>query len=59
MKSSAADFTAVLAIPAMAGLGGASIVFSEFDDARGGILVGLLMIAAAVLLSVWAAQRRT
>ena len=45
-----------LAIPALAALGGAAVVFSEFDDAPGGILVGYLLIIGAVALSLRAAK---
>lgn len=58
MKSSATDFVTALAIPAMGALGGAAVVFSEFDDAPGGILVGYLLILGAVALSIRAAKRR-
>lgn len=57
MKSSAARFFFALAIPGIAALGGGAVVFSEFDDAPGGILVGYLLILGAVALSLKAAQR--
>jgi hypothetical protein len=59
MRSSVAHFVSALAIPAIAALGGAAVVFSEFDDAPGGILVGYILILGAVALSLRAAQRRT
>lgn len=46
-----------LAVPAIAALGGAAVVFSEFDDAPGGVLVGYLLIIGAVALSLRAARR--
>lgn len=58
MKASATDFVTALAIPAIAALGGAAVVFSEFDDAPGGILVGYLLIIGAVALSLRAAKLR-
>lgn len=59
MKSSAAKLVTALAIPAIAALGGAAVVFSEVDDAPGGILVGyLLIIIGAVALSLRAAKLR-
>lgn len=41
-----------LAIPGLAGLGGAAVVFSEVDDAPGGILIGMLMIVGAMVLGM-------
>lgn len=58
MKSSAAKLVTALAIPAIAALGGAAVVFSEVDDAPGGILVGYLLIIGAVALSLRAAKLR-
>ena len=59
MRWSPAALLIAIRTPALAALGGAAVVFSEFDDAPGGILGGLLMIGAAVALSVWTTQRRT
>lgn len=59
MESPVRDFVTALAIPALAALGGAAVVFSEIDDAPGGILVGLLLVLGAVALSVRTAWRRT
>jgi hypothetical protein len=58
MKSPVSNLITALAVPALAALGGAAVVFSEVDDAPGGILVGLLLIVAAVAISLRAAQRR-
>jgi hypothetical protein len=58
MKFSVADFVTALAIAGIAALGGALIVFSEFDDAPGGVLFGMLLILGAVALGVRTAQRR-
>ena len=58
MKSSAADFFYALLVPGLAALGGAAVVFSEFDDAPGGILIGYLLILGAVALSLKAAKQR-
>lgn len=52
MKSSVAGFVTALAVPAIAALGGAAIVFAEIDDAPGGVLFGVLLILGAVALSM-------
>lgn len=58
MKPSTANLTTALAIPTLAALGGAAVVFPEFDDAPGGILIGFLLIISAALLSLRTAQRK-
>lgn len=58
MKSFVADYVTPLAIPAIAALGGALAVFSGYDDAPGGVLMGILLIMGAVALGLRAAQRR-
>jgi hypothetical protein len=58
MKTSVAHSAAALAFPALAALGGAFAVFSGFDDAPGGVLLGFLLISGAMALSFWASQRR-
>lgn len=58
MKYSVADLVTALAIPGIAALGGAAVVFSEFDDAPGGILFGYLLIFGAVALGLRGVQRR-
>lgn len=57
MKYSAAALLTALSIPAIAALGGAAIVYSAFDDAPGGVLLGLLLIIGAVVLGLRATQR--
>ncbi len=57
MKPSVANFVTALGIAAMAAIGGAAVVFSEYDDAPGGILVGLLLIIGAVALGIRTGQR--
>jgi hypothetical protein len=56
MEPSITDRLTALAIPALAAVGGAAVVFSEFDDAPGGVLIGLLLIIGAVALS-WRSAR--
>lgn len=58
MTPSIADFLIASTLAALAGLGGAAVVFSEFDDAPGGILIGILLIAGAMVLGWKALQRR-
>ena len=58
MKAPATNFVTALAIAIPAALGGALIVFSGFDDAPGGQLLGLIIIIGAVALGGKAAQRR-
>ena len=57
MDARLTSLVTVLGVPGLAALGGAAVVFSEFDDAPGGILIGLVMIGAAVALG-WRAERR-
>lgn len=58
MNYSLADLTTALGIPVLAALGGAAIVYSAYDDAPGGVLLGLLLIAGAIVLGLRAAKRR-
>jgi len=57
MKTPLLDLVVALAVPAVAALGGALFVFGEFDDAPGGMLLGLVLAAAAAAVNVWAARR--
>jgi hypothetical protein len=59
MKSVVTNLVTALAIPAIAALGGALAVFSEYDDAPGGVLLGFLLILGAAALSWRATRRRT
>lgn len=53
------SFVAILATAlGIAVIGVALIVYSEADDAPGGVLVGLLLIVGALVLGVRTAQRR-
>lgn len=52
MRSSVASFAAALGVAAMAAAGGGLAVFSAFDDAPGGSLLGLLLVVGAVALGV-------
>ena len=58
MRSPVADLATALAITALAALGGAAVVFSEFDDAPGGVLLGILMIVGSAALGGRALLRR-
>ena len=58
MTSSVANFAMALAIPALAALGGALAVYSGYDDAPGGVLIGFLLIIGAVALSLRAAHHK-
>lgn len=58
MKTSIANFVTALGIAAMAAIGGGVAVFSAYDDAPGGSLLGLLLILGAVALGTRTAQRR-
>lgn len=58
MKSSVTNLLTALAIPAIAALGGAFAVYSGYDDAPGGVLLGLLLIIGAVAASWRVAGRR-
>ena len=59
MKSSVKNLVLALSIAIMAAVGGGLAVFSEFDDAPGGVLLGLLLIIGAVVVGMSTAQRRT
>jgi len=52
-----ASFLTALGIAGLAALGGAVVVYSGFDDAPGGILIGLVLIVGAVALGWKAGQR--
>jgi len=54
----ALDVLTSLAIPTVAALGGAFVVFAGYDDSPGGSLIGLLLIIAALALNVRAAKHR-
>ena len=56
MKASAARLLTALAVPALSALGGAFTVFSGYDDAPGGVLIGLLLIIVAAAISWRSAQ---
>ncbi|HUP21068.1 MAG TPA: hypothetical protein VM778_14110 [Gemmatimonadota bacterium] len=57
METSAGNLVTALAIPALAALGGALVVYAEFDDAPGGVLIGLVLVIGAVALGVRGALR--
>lgn len=58
MSPSIANFLTASAIAALAALGGAAMVFSEFDDAPGGVLIGMLLIIGAAVLGWKVLQKR-
>lgn len=53
----AADLATAVALPAIAALGGALAVYSGYDDAPGGVLMGFGLVLAAIGLGVRAARR--
>lgn len=57
MRYSIGDLFPAVAIPVIAALGGAMIVYSEIDDAPGGVLLGLLLVAGAVVLGLRGKKR--
>ena len=59
MKSAVTNLVTALATPALAALGGALAVFSEYDDAPGGVVFGFLLIFGAMVLSWRATGTRT
>ena len=57
MTSSLTNYGIGLGIAALAGLGGAFSVFSGYDDAPGGVLLGWAMILGAAVLGATALGR--
>ena len=58
MKATVSDIATVLAVAALAALGGALGVYAEYDDAPGGVVIGFFLIVGAVALGLTAAHRR-
>ena len=58
MNVRVAELVTILAIVTMAALGGALAVFSGYDDAPGGVLLGMLLIIGAIALGMRSAMRR-
>lgn len=58
MKYSVAEVTTAFVIAGTAALGGAAVVFSEFDDAPGGVLLGFVLILGAAAIALRALRRR-
>jgi hypothetical protein len=52
MATTITRFLVPIATAALSALGGAMMVFSAFDDAPGGSLIGLLLIVGAAAFSV-------
>ena len=50
------DYLLAFGIAALAGLGGAAVVLAEFDDAPGGMLIGVLMVVCAAVLHLRASR---
>ena len=60
MKSSVTNLVMALGLVAIGvALGVALIRYSEADDAPGGVVLGILLIGAAVALGVRTARRKT
>ena len=58
MKYAAGDIVSALAIAAIAALGGGFAVFAGYDDAPGGVLLGMLLVAGAAVLGLRTLHRR-
>jgi hypothetical protein len=58
MKATVSDITTVLAVAALAALGGALAVYAEYDDSPGGVLIGFALVIGAVAVGLTAAHRR-
>jgi hypothetical protein len=52
MKYSLADIATALGIPTLAALGGGFAVYAGYDDAPGGVLIGLVMVLGAMALGL-------
>ena len=57
MRSKVINLGIAIGIAGLAALGGGLAVFSEYDDAPGGVLIGLVMIVGAVVLGSAALHR--
>jgi len=57
MKRSVADVIAALATTGLAALGGALAVFSGYDDAPGGVVIGFLLIMGSLALGLRTRRR--
>ena len=57
MASSITDILAALALAGLAGWGGGNIVYGEYDDSPGMMVIGLVAILASAALTVWMARR--
>ena len=59
MKSSLATIVMALGVAAIGVVLGARLIaYSEADDAPGGVVIGALIIAAALALGVWMVARK-
>lgn len=52
-----ANIVIAVGIAALAALGGGAAVFSAYDDAPGGVLIGVGLVVGAVALGVRALRR--
>jgi hypothetical protein len=57
MNARVADHAAAVTGTVLAALGGALAVYSGYDDAPGGVLLGLLLVTGALVLALRSARR--
>ena len=57
MASSIIEILTALGIAGLAGWGGGNIVYGEYDDSPGMMVIGLGAILASAALTVWLARR--
>ena len=58
MKVTVAEFFAVLATTGLAALGGGLAVYSAYDDAPGGVLLAVALVAGTTIVGLKIAQGR-
>jgi hypothetical protein len=57
MKSVVTDYIVAFAVACIAAFGGFLILYSELDDAPGGVLIGFFLILGAAALDVRTRRR--